>query len=187
MKRFEFRLHRVLDLRRQQADIHRHRLQTLMASLKQLDIERGALEAKVVEARASVRRPSLTGSDLVSLAQYEAHIRRRCAHIAGQRSDIEKQLEAERSKAREAERKVKLLEKLEAKIRAGWESEANKEIEALSADSYIRSLVVARHPSSSTNRASRSLKGLPQSSSPIQVPRWPQVPGTAAARKRHSE
>src|SRR5215469_8947722 len=114
MKRFQFRLHRVLDLRRQQADVHRHRLQALMTSLKQLDTERGALEAKVAEARASVRRVSMTGSDLVSLAQYEAHIRRRCAHIAGKRLDIEKQLETERSKARESERRLKLLEKLEA-------------------------------------------------------------------------
>jgi flagellar export protein FliJ len=136
MKRFEFRLHRVLDLRRQQADVHRHRLQALLTSLRQLDFERGTLEANVAEARASVRRAPLTGSDLVSLAQYEAHIRRRCAHIAGTRSEIEKQLETERSRATEAERRVKLLEKLEAKSRAEWESEANKEIEGLSADSY---------------------------------------------------
>jgi hypothetical protein len=35
---------------------------------------------------------------------------------------------------------VKLLEKLEAKKRAEWESEANKEIETLSADSYLSRL-----------------------------------------------
>lgn len=85
----------------------------------------------------------MTGSDLVSLAQYEAYIRRRCAHIAGKRLDIEKQLETERSKARESERRLKLLEKLEAKSRAEWESEANKEIETLSADSYLSRLLAA--------------------------------------------
>ncbi|HEY7302693.1 MAG TPA: hypothetical protein VH601_01155 [Bryobacteraceae bacterium] len=140
MKRFEFRLHRVLDLRRQQADIHRHRLQTLMASLAKLDTEKSALEAKVAEARTSVKAASVPGSDLVSLAHYEAHIQRCCARIAEKRSEVERQLESERSKTREVERRVKLLEKLEAKRRAEWESEVNKEIETLSADSYLSRL-----------------------------------------------
>lgn len=51
--------------------------------------------------------------------------------------EVEKQIEAERNKTREVERKVKLLEKLETKRRAEWESEANKELESLSADSYL--------------------------------------------------
>jgi flagellar export protein FliJ len=137
MKRFEFRLHRVLDLRRQQAEVHRHRLQTLISKLKELEIERAALETKVAEARSSVKGAPVTGNDLVSLAHYEAHIRRHCGRIAEKRIELEKQLEAERNKAREIERKVKLLEKLESKRRAEWESEANKELETLSADSYL--------------------------------------------------
>jgi hypothetical protein len=79
----------------------------------------------------------VTGNDLVSLAHYEAHIRRRCARIAEKRIELEKQLEAERNKTRELERKVKLLEKLETKRRAEWELEASKELESLSADSYL--------------------------------------------------
>lgn len=137
MKRFEFRLHRVLDLRRQQAEVHRHRLRMLVGKLKELEIEKAALEAKAAEARASVRSAPVTGNDLVSLAHYEAHIRRHCSRIAEKRKELEKQLEAERHRAREIERKVKLLEKLEAKRRAEWESEANKELESLSADSYL--------------------------------------------------
>jgi flagellar export protein FliJ len=144
MKRFEFRLHRVLDLRRQQADVHRHRLQMLMARLKELDVERAALEAKVAEARTSVRSSPVTGNDLVSLAQYETHIRRRCVRIAEKRIELEKQLETERNKTREVERKVKLLEKLETKKRAEWETEANKELETLSADSYLSRMQLAR-------------------------------------------
>lgn len=82
----------------------------------------------------------MTGNDLVSLAHYEAHIRRRCSRIVEKRKELENQLEAERSKAREIERKVKLLEKLETKRRAEWELEANKELENLSADSYLSRL-----------------------------------------------
>ena len=140
MKRFEFRLHRVLDLRRQQAEVHRHRLQMLIGKLKELEIEKAALEAKVAEARVSVRSAPVTGNDLVSLAHYESHIRRRCSRIAEKRVDLERQLEAERHKTSEIQRKVKLLEKLEAKRRAEWESEANKELENLSADSYLSRL-----------------------------------------------
>jgi flagellar export protein FliJ len=137
MKRFEFRLHRVLDLRRQQAEVHRHRLQMLAGKLKELEIEKAALDAKVIEARSTVRSAPVTGNDLVSLAHYEAHIRRRCSRIAEMRVELERQLESERHKAREIERKVKLLEKLEAKRRSEWEFEANKELENLSADSYL--------------------------------------------------
>lgn len=140
MKRFEFRLHRVLDLRRQQAEIHRHRLQTLLGKLKELEMEKASLEAKVIEARTSIKSSPVTGNDLVSLGHYETHIRRRCARVMEKRIEVEKQLEAERNKAREAERKVKLLEKLESKRKAEWESEANKELESLSADSYLSRL-----------------------------------------------
>lgn len=140
MKRFEFRLHRVLDLRRQQAEVHRHRLQVLMSKVKELDAEKAALEGKVIEARTTVKSSPVTGNDLVSLAHYETHIRRRCTRIMENRIEVEKQLEAERNKTREVERKVKLLEKLETRRRAEWELEANKELESLSADSYLSRL-----------------------------------------------
>lgn len=140
MKRFEFRLHRVLDLRRQQAEVHRHRLQVLMSKVKELDAEKAALESKVIEARTTIKSSPVTGNDLVSLAHYETHIRRRCTRILEKRIEVEKQLEAERNKTREVERKVKLLEKLETRRRAEWELEANKELESLSADSYLSRL-----------------------------------------------
>lgn len=143
MKRFEFRLHRVLDLRRQQAEVHRHRLQILMSKVKELDAEKAALESNVMEARTSIRSSAVTGNDLVSLAHYETHIRRRCTRIMEKRVEVEKQLEAERNKAREAERKVKLLEKLETRRRAEWEVEANKELESVSSDSYLSRLQAA--------------------------------------------
>lgn len=137
MKRFEFRLHRVLALRRQQADVHLARVSAVLASLKALDEEKAALETDVAESRRSVRSATPTGSDLLSLARYEAHVRRRCSGIAKKKLELEQQLKTEQVKAREADRKVKLLEKLEAKRRSEWDAEASKELESLAADAHL--------------------------------------------------
>jgi flagellar export protein FliJ len=137
MKRFEFRLSRVLDLRRKQAELHRTRLLSLLAGMKALDAEKESLEKTVVEARRSLRSAPLTGNDLISLSHYETHIRRRCAALSAKKIEAEKQLKIEQHHTREAERKVKLLEKLETKRRGEWQSEANKELDRLAADAYL--------------------------------------------------
>ncbi len=137
MKHFEFRLKRVLDIRRQQLEAHRGRLSALIASLNSLEMERETLEKNAAEARASVRGNAVTGSDLASLAHYESHIRRMCAALAKRRSEIEQQLKIEQDRTREAQRKVKLLEKLESKRRAEWQSGVDKELESLAADAHL--------------------------------------------------
>lgn len=156
MKRFEFRLHRVLALRRQQAEVQRGRVSAVLAALKTLDADKAALEADITHSRNSIRSGHTTGDDLVSLARYEAHVRRRCAAIAKKRIELEQHLKAEQLKAREAERKVKLLEKLEAKRRAEWDSEASKELESLAADAHLsrmQSLVREQRSRTSSTRS----------------------------------
>jgi flagellar biosynthesis chaperone FliJ len=64
MKAFEFRLQRIADFRRQQADVAKARLQALLAEQQRLESEQRSLEEQRHEARNSVTAQSnLNGED----------------------------------------------------------------------------------------------------------------------------
>lgn len=141
MKRFEFRLQRVLDLRRQQAEVERANLRSLQTVMERLEQETRLLAVQLDEARAHVRHaPSSAGEDYIALSYFEAHLRRRTASVETRRQQIHRQIAEQRVHLLEAERKLKLLEKLEARRRSEWTVERDKEIEALGAESHLARL-----------------------------------------------
>lgn len=149
MKRFEFRLHRVLDLRRQQASVERTRLDNLVAAAERLQAEMRGLAQQLEEARLHVRHaPSSAGEDYLALAHFERHIDLRTASLEARRNEVLHQIEIQRAAVIEADRKVKLLEKMESRYRAEWESAHDKELDTLAAESHLARLLAdrRRHP-----------------------------------------
>ena len=148
MKRFQFRLQRVLDLRRQQAEKEQALLRELLAALERLENEIRSLAVQRDDARAHVRHaPSSAGEDYIALSHFEAHLQRRTATLVGRRQQLERQIAEQRVHLREAERKLKLLEKLEARRRTEWTVERDKEIESVSADAHLARLTSQRRHS----------------------------------------
>jgi flagellar export protein FliJ len=149
MKQFEFRLQRVLELRSQQADIERARLQSLLNGRTRLSRDRNNLIQQQVRAAADIRgAASISGSDLFALAAYDRHIQKRKAIFDKQLAQLEQQIGVQTAALREAERKVKLLERLKQRKLADWTGERDKELEAAAAESYLARFLNDRRTSS---------------------------------------
>ncbi|MBV9759884.1 MAG: hypothetical protein JO340_04925 [Acidobacteriaceae bacterium] len=141
MKRFQFQLQRVLDLRRQQAEVERANLRNLQTAIERLEQETRSLAMQLADARAHVRHaPSSAGEDYIALSFFEAHLKRRGATIEKRRQQIHRQIAEQRVHLIEAERKLKLLEKLETRRRSEWAADHDKELETLGAESHLARL-----------------------------------------------
>jgi flagellar export protein FliJ len=145
MKAFEFRLQRILDFRLQQAEVERAGLQKLLAQLRQLDDEAHNLQNQILDARQDAeRRPSLTGGDFLALAQFEGFVVRRTTFIDSQRQQLQPLIERQRAVTIEAERNVKLIERLRERKLREWAAARDKELDELAADSHLARLSGAR-------------------------------------------
>ena len=148
MKLFQFRLQRVLDLRRQQAESERVHLRKLLTACERLEEEIRSLGSALHDARAHIRHaPSAAGEDYIALSYFESHVQRRTTALETRRQQLYPQLADQRARLLEAERKLKLLEKLEARRRAEWTVEHDKELETLGAESHLARLQSARRHS----------------------------------------
>ncbi|HEX4230575.1 MAG TPA: hypothetical protein VHZ07_18000 [Bryobacteraceae bacterium] len=138
MKQFEFRLQRVLELRSQQADHERVRLQSLSNGRVRLTRDRDNLVRQRSIAASEVRgATSISGSDLSALASFDRYLQKRRSVLDKQLTQLEQQIALQTATLREAERKVKLLEKLKQRRLADWTAERDKELESAAAESYL--------------------------------------------------
>lgn len=163
MKKFQFPLARVLELRRRGLEAAqlrvaalRNRRAALEAEAQRLDTERRG------SAIQTLAKPTLTGRELASLNGYVAELdrRRRLSLAAARRIEVEEA--AAVKTAVDARRKVRLLEILQSKRRRAHQAAFDKEQEALTAELFLAG--ISRRDS---NR-SRECKGA--GSSPIPAP-----------------
>ena len=145
MKRFEYRLQRVLELRKQQAEGEKARLQGFKLALDRLDSQCTFASKEKQDARAYVKHaPSTSGEDLAALGMFERHIERRIAAIQKQKDQLNQQIVQQVTRLREADRKVKLLENLKSRRLAEWTLANDKELEELAADSFVSRILAGR-------------------------------------------
>jgi flagellar FliJ protein len=138
VKRFEFRLARVRDFRRQQLEMEEVKLEVLRAERQQIEAESLRLENEVTGTRKSLM---VTGSaEAQELAAADQYLH--CLAIEGKRQAIKladwQQRTAKQQQAIvEARRRLRLLEKLEEKQLQLWKEEADREQENLSTELYL--------------------------------------------------
>jgi flagellar FliJ protein len=145
MKQFEFRLQRVLELRSQQADLERARLQGLVGGRARLARDRENFAQLRSRSASEVRSSaSIFGSDLAALASFDRHLQKRRLIVDKQLAMLDQQIAIQTKALREAERKVKLLEKLKQRRLQDWTLESDKELEAAAAESYLARFLNAR-------------------------------------------
>lgn len=160
MKKFEFRLRRVLDLRRQQAEIERAKLENLSGLLTRIEAEKATAASRIDAARAHVKHgPSSAGEDLLALSHYETHIAAYRLKLDAKKAHVNKLLVEQRAALSEAERKVKLLEKLEARSLTDWSAAFNKELEELAADAFTARIMADRRQSESLLEEVKEIPG----------------------------
>ena len=146
MKAFEFRLERIADYRRQQAELAKNELQKLNSLLDRLAQERRNVEQRAAEARTkTLGRMDLTGRDLSALSAYGEHMARIVQEIERKKAEVAKQIDKQRSVVMEAERNVKLLDRLRDRKFQEWRAESDRELDAIAADSHLARLAAARN------------------------------------------
>jgi flagellar export protein FliJ len=138
VKRFEFKLARVRDFRRQQLEVEESKLETLFAERQALEAESARLET---EAGGIRRLLMVTGSaeaqELVAADRYLRYLAAEKTRHAARMADWGERARKQEAILVEARRGVRLLEKLEEKQLAEWNAEADREQENLSADLYL--------------------------------------------------
>jgi flagellar export protein FliJ len=138
MKQFEFQLQRVLELRSQQAELERGRLQNLLHGRTRFLRDRDNLLQQKSRATADVRTATaIFGSDLCALASFDRYLQKRRSVMDKQLAQLDQQIAVQTATLRESERKVKLLEKLKQRRLSDWTAESDKELEAAAAESYL--------------------------------------------------
>lgn len=158
MKRFEFRLSRVLEFRRQQADAERNRLQVLFNQLRGIEDERARLIDQLAESRdEATGSGTFLGALLAALSEFTRYVGSRTAQLDKDHRGLSVQIREQREKVVVADRRVTLLEKLKGRQQAAWLVEEEKELEALAADSFMAKLAAGKRAA----RAERHTLGEP--------------------------
>ncbi|MFN7994700.1 MAG: hypothetical protein U0Q18_13920 [Bryobacteraceae bacterium] len=138
MQRFIFSLERVLSWRRNQMDVEKGLLQQLTSDLDKValaqvkadllrrKVEQGVRDSAVVEA-----------VELWALSAYRARMLREEAELARRKQDCERKIAAQRDQLREAERRCRLLERLEQRRRSAWTQAMDREMDTVAGESYL--------------------------------------------------
>ncbi len=152
MKRFEFRLERVLEWRHGQLDIELAGLGRLTAEAQAIDRRRGEIEAERASAEKSLMSSAtVEAQQLTALDAFRAWVRQESGRLASQRAEWEHKIAEQRRKVLEARRRFRLLERLKERRRAEWDAEFNRELENLAGELYL-----ARRAASEPKKARNS-------------------------------
>lgn len=138
MKRFHFRLQTALDWRSRRKEIEQARLQALLAELDGANAALQRIAEGAAEAQAEIygARQIVPGA-LAALERHRYHLQRERVRVLERRAECEKGIAEQRQRLIEAERGVRLLEKLKERRLAEWNVEATKELESLASESFL--------------------------------------------------
>jgi flagellar export protein FliJ len=136
MNAFRFRLQRVLDFRRVQFQLAESEYHQAEARLRGIQAQYAALAAKKSETRISFTRlPIVSGRILEPLTYWFQWTETEALRLAGLEKALALEVRKRREALVEAQRKVRLLEKLRENRHLDWKAGFDREIEELAADS----------------------------------------------------
>ena len=138
MRRFQFRLESVLHWRVLQLELEEAALQRLFEERRALSQALEALAAgKEAAERAVLASDSAGGQALAALDEHRGWLARERQRIGARRADCESRIAAQRQRTIEAERGVRLLERMKHRRLSEWQAETAREEEALASESYL--------------------------------------------------
>jgi len=138
MRGFHFPLGRVLAWRRTELELEQSKLRRILAGIEECDLSARRLELARARAEQAVRQaPATEACDLWALASYRARLTADLQALAARKRAAEQQMAAQREKVLAADRRCRLLEKLEQRRRREWSLAENREVESLAADSFL--------------------------------------------------
>ena len=138
MRRFSFRLQSVLEWRVTQLELEESKLETLFAELRRIEAALRATEAGRAEAELAVLgSEQVNGQELQALGVHCLHLSRQRERLEQERASCERRITAQRVRVLEAERNLRLLEKLKERRFAEWRAESEREQENLVSEIFL--------------------------------------------------
>ncbi len=138
MHRFRFRLDSVLGWRRLQVETEEVKLRRLFEQLRQADLARERVQAEKLESgRAVLHSASPSSAELAAMEAHSRHLTRELARLAVEKLRCEQRIAEQRGRLVEAQRAMRLLEKLRDKQLTEWNEAANREQEAAAAELFL--------------------------------------------------
>ena len=138
MKKFEFRLQSALRVRHTQLEMQRHKLQALVLQEQQIQHALTTLAEERRDAIAWTQNADVVTSPAVrALSAYMLGSEARGNAYREQLSMQARLIQDQRIKVLEAERNVRLLEKLRDKRFHEWNQELEREIETTAQDAWV--------------------------------------------------
>ncbi len=138
MRRFEFRLQRVLQWQQKLCRIEEDQFRMRQSELAQTERKLAQLGAQcaAIEQEFSAR-PALAPGELSALAAFRKRSVADARILEQERRNRLAALDAQREKLLSARRRLEVIEKLRERAVAEYTREADRELEALSHESYL--------------------------------------------------
>ncbi|MGE5645107.1 MAG: hypothetical protein ACM336_04885 [Acidobacteriota bacterium] len=137
MQRFHFRLGSVLGWRALQLELERGKLETLLAGRKRIAQDLARL-AEVREASEKLlASDAVEGQDLAALDAHRYALARAAARLRASEAECDRDIARQRANVLEAERRVRLLERLKERRLAEWQAAVDRELEALASETFL--------------------------------------------------
>jgi hypothetical protein len=138
MKKFSFRLERVMEWRRTQARIEEAKLEGLFAEIRGIDRRQAALQEERTKSESELlAEPTATGMELAALDAFRRFSIAEHVRLEGQRADCRRRISAQLQEAARKRRDVRLLERLKEKRHKTWTLELDRETEKQAGESYL--------------------------------------------------
>lgn len=138
MKPFRFSLERVLEWRREEFETEQAALLALAAERERLRSSRRMIEESLKsEQKALVQSASVSSQTLAALESWKGWVRVEIRRLEHRAQDLERRISMQRVKVLEAQRRVKLLERLREKAHRRWAAEIDRELENFAAEAYL--------------------------------------------------
>ncbi len=138
MKPFRFPLERVLEWRREELETEQAALKALHAEKERTHSQRRSLvENLEAEQRALVASPSVSSQALAALESWKGWVRGEIRRLESYLQELDRRIGWQRHKTLEAQRRVKLLERLREKAHRKWKAELDRELEAFAAEAFL--------------------------------------------------
>ncbi|MCU1261828.1 MAG: hypothetical protein JWO80_4713 [Bryobacterales bacterium] len=138
MKVFRFPLERVIHWRRTQVELERAATERLVQRRMELQSAMQALQSGRSAAETSIACTVFIDSrDLQTLSAYQERTRRERAALMERQGQLEREMSVQLAKTTEAQRRLKLLERLRAKRLREWTIAMEADEERFTAEAWL--------------------------------------------------
>ncbi len=145
MSPFRFPLERVLDWRKLQLHAEEEKLAAHQQRLDTVNHRIHALGAAELKSEWGLRKlTSVEGSELQTVAAFQARARKIREALELEKQQCEKQVAAQRTRLLKARKDFRILEKLKERRQEAWVYLSDRELESIAADSFNSKLARER-------------------------------------------